>query len=451
MGGCLLRITDGHDSEPLDPMSLSAERKAKIWSVVRVSSGNFLEMYDFMVFGYYATAIGNAFFPSGNPFLSLMLSLMTFGAGFLMRPLGAIVLGAYTDHHGRRAGLILTLTLMSVGIFSIACMPGYATIGLLAPLFVLVGRLLQGFSAGMELGGVSVYLSEIATPGHKGFYVSWQSGSQQVAVMFAALVGVVLSSILPPEKMAAWGWRVPLLLGCGIIPFLFRLRRSLQETDEFVARKHRPTTSEIFRSLTANWAIVLVGMMMVTMTTVSFYMITAYTPTFGNSVLHLATIDSLVVTLCVGASNLFWLPFMGALSDRIGRRPLLLAVTILMLITAYPVMLWLVKEPSFGRLLTVELWLSFIFGSYNGAMVVSLTEIMPAEVRTSGFALAYSLATAIFGGFTPAFSTYLIHISGNRAIPGLWLSFAAACGLVASLFAKPYNAPVNTKQALAAC
>ncbi|MCU1243849.1 MAG: transporter [Candidatus Acidoferrum typicum] len=414
-----------------------ADRSAKIWSVVRVSSGNFLEMYDFMVFGYYASAIGRAFFPNGNPFVSLMLSLMTFGAGFLMRPLGAIVLGAYTDRHGRRAGLLLTLGLMSVGIFSIAFMPGYATIGLLAPLFVLVGRLLQGFSAGMELGGVSVYLSEIATPGHKGFYVSWQSGSQQVAVMFAALVGVVLSSILPPEKMTVWGWRVPLLLGCVIIPFLFRLRRSLQETDSFAARKRRLTTSEILRSLSANWAIVVVGTMMVTMTTVSFYMITAYTPTFGNSVLHLASIDGLIVTLCVGASNLFWLPVAGAISDRTGRRPLLLVFTILMLITAYPAMLWLVREPSFARLLAVELWLSFIFGSYNGAMVVFLTEIMPMDVRTSGFSLAYSLATAIFGGFTPAISTYLIHRTGNRAVPGLWLSLAAAFGFVAALLAKP--------------
>jgi MFS family permease len=426
-------------------MITPSERNSKVWSVVRVSSGNFLEMYDFMVFGYYAAAIGRAFFPSGSPFVSLMLSLMTFGAGFLMRPLGAIVLGAYADHHGRRAGLMLTLGLMSVGILSIACMPGYATIGLLAPLFVLIGRLLQGFSAGMELGGVSVYLSEIATPGHKGFYVSWQSGSQQVAVMFAALVGVVLSAKLPPEKMTAWGWRVPLLLGCVIIPFLFRLRRSLQETDEFQARKHRPTSSEILRSLAANWRIVLIGTMMVTMTTVSFYMITAYTPTFGNSVLHLANMDSLIVTLCVGASNLFWLPVMGALSDRIGRRPLLFVFTILMLVTAYPAMQWLVREPSFLRLLTVELWLSFLYGSYNGAMVVFLTEIMPIDVRTSGFSLAYSLATAVFGGFTPALSTYLIHLTGNRAVPGLWLSFAAACGLMATLFAGPQNATLETR------
>jgi MHS family citrate/tricarballylate:H+ symporter-like MFS transporter len=430
-------------------MITSPERRAKVWSVIQVSSGNFLEMYDFMVFGYFASAIGKAFFPTGSAFVSLMLSLMTFGAGFLMRPLGALVLGAYTDRHGRRAGLLLTLGMMSVGIFSIACMPGYATIGLLAPVLVVIGRLLQGFSAGMELGGVSVYLSEIATPGHKGFYVSWQSGSQQVAVMTAASVGVLLNSFLPPETIQQWGWRVPLLLGCIIVPFLFRLRKSLQETDEFLARSRRPSTSEILRSLKSNWAIVMVGTFMVTMTTVSFYMITAYTPTYGSSVLHLSSGDSLVVTLCVGASNLFWLPIMGALSDRIGRRPLLFGCTILMLITAYPTMLWLVRDPSFSRLLAVELWLSFIYGSYNGAMVVFLTEIMPIDVRTSGFALAYSLATAIFGGFTPALSTYLIYISGNRAIPGLWLSFAAACGLVAALFAKRNNSVIEAERSVA--
>src|SRR6267143_5432538 len=364
-------------------------RRSKLATVLRVTSGNFLEMFDFFLYGFYATYIAKAFFPVSNEYASLMLTFVTFGAGFLMRPLGAIVLGSYIDRIGRRKGLIVSLSLMACGTLMIAFVPTYATLGVAAPLLVLIGRLLQGFSAGMELGGVSVYLSEIATPGHKGFYVSWQSGSQQIAVMFAASVGVVLNSILPPEKMEQWGWRVPLLLGCVIVPFLFRLRTSLRETDEFVARKHHPGTSEILRSLANNWAIVLVGTLMVTMTTVSFYMITAYTPTFGNSVLHLSSADSLIVTLCVGASNLFWLPIMGALSDRIGRRPLLFGCTVLMLITAYPAMLWLVHEPSFGRLLAVELWLSFIYGSYNGAMVVFLTEIMPVEVRTSGFALAY--------------------------------------------------------------
>ena len=389
-----------------------------------------------MVFGYYSSAIGAAFFPNGNPFVSLMLSLMTFGAGFLMRPLGAIILGAYTDMHGRRAGLLLTIGLMAIGMVSIACVPGYATIGLLAPLLVLAGRLLQGFSAGMELGGVSVYLSEIASPGHKGFYVSWQSASQQAAVMFAALLGVVLNGVLPPVAMAAWGWRVPLFIGCAIIPFLYRLRLALEETDDFLARRHHPGWREILRSLAANWKIVGIGTLMVTMTTVSFYMITAFTPTFGSTVLHLASIDSLIVTLCVGASNLVWLPVMGALSDRVGRRPLLVVFTLLMLATAYPVMAWLVAAPTFSRLLLVELWLSFLYGSYNGAMVVFLTEIMPIDVRTAGFSLAYSLAAAIFGGFTPAISTYLIYLTGNRAVPGIWLSFAAGCGLLAALLTR---------------
>jgi MFS family permease len=416
-----------------------SERQSKVWAIVRVCSGNFLEMYDFMVFGYYAAAIGREFFPAGTEFASLMLSLMTFGAGFLMRPLGAILLGAYMDQHGRRKGLLLTLTLMAMGVVLIACVPGYRRIGLLAPLLVVFGRLLQGLSAGVELGGVSVYLSEIATPGHKGFYVSWQSASQQVAVMFAALLGVLLNLKLPPEKMEEWGWRVPLFAGLAIIPVLFVLRRSLEETGEFLARKVRPSTAEVLRTLAANWRVVLIGTMLTMMTTVSFYLITAYTPTYGSKALNLASRDNLVVTLCVGASNLFWLPVMGALSDRVGRRPLLMACTVLALVSAYPAMLWLVSAPTFTRLLEVELWLSFLFGGYNGAMVVYLTEIMPAKVRTAGFSLAYSLATAIFGGFTPAISTFLIRLTGNRAVPGLWLSFAAFCGLVATLLARPHQ------------
>jgi MFS family permease len=172
--------------------------------------------------------------------------------------------------------------------------------------------------------------------------------------------------------------------------------------------------------------------MMVAMTTVSFYLITAYTPTFGQSELHLTSIASLIVTLCVGFSNFFWLPVMGSASDRFGRKPLLIIFTILALLTAYPAMLWLTADPSFTRLLAVELWLSFVYASYNGAMVVSLTEIMPVDVRTSGFSLAYSLATALLGGFTPALCTYLIHTTGNRAMPGLWMSFAAVLGLIAA-------------------
>ena len=419
--------------------------RVKAWDIARVAFGNFLEMYDFMVFGYYAGPIAKTFFPSGSEFLSLMAALATFGAGFLMRPLGAIVLGAYIDHNGRRKGLILTLALMAAGTFSIALTPGYAAIGFIAPLLVVLGRLVQGFSAGVELGGVSVYLSEIATPGRKGFFVSWQSASQQLAVMLAAVFGIVLGETLAPAQMSAWGWRIPLLAGCLLIPVVYRMRRTLPETGEFLARKHHPEMREIVTVIARNWRLITLGTMLATMTTVTFYMVTAYTPTFGSSALHLASIDNLVVTLCVGASNFILLPTMGALSDRIGRKPLLLGCTGVALVPAYPAMLWLAASPSFAKLLVVELWLAAFYASYNGAMVAYLTEIMPESVRTAGFSLAYSLATAIFGGFTPAICTWLIHVTSNRAIPGLWLSFAALLGLVASLIVNPGMARENVK------
>jgi MFS family permease len=402
-------------------------------SVAQVASGNFLEMYDFTVFGYYATAIAATYFPGRDAFAGLMLTFATFGAGFLMRPIGAVVLGAYTDRHGRRSGLLLTLTLMAVGTLSIAVLPGYAVLGVAAPLLVLCGRLIQGVSAGVELGGVAVYLSEIAPPGLRGFFVSWQSGSQQLAVVFAALVGALLTTHLSKAHMAAYGWRIPFLIGCAIIPFLFVLRGSLKETAAFTARVQHLTLAQSIASLRAHSGIVALGTMLVTMTTVSFYFITAYTPTFGTAVLHLSMLDSLVVTLCVGLSNLLWLPLGGILSDRIGRTPVLVATTLLAAISAYPVLAWMVAAPSFGTLLAAELWLSLLYGIYNGAMVAYLTEIVPESVRTSGFSLAYSLATAIFGGFTPAVATYLIHVTGNRAAPGVWLSSAAILGLAATL------------------
>lgn len=413
--------------------STSTATHSRVGTVLRVTSGNFMEMFDFFLFGFYATAISKAFFPAGDEVASLLMTFMTFGAGFLMRPLGAVILGAYVDHVGRRQGLIVTLGLMALGTVLIACVPSYASIGYLAPALVLVGRLLQGFSAGAELGGVSVYLAEMATPGNKGFYVSWQSASQQVAIIVAAALGYALHLWLTPSQVGAWGWRIPFFIGCMIVPVLFVIRRSLQETEEFKQRKHRPSLREIFRSMLDNWGLVIAGMLLVAMTTVSFYLITVYTPTFGKAVLKLSTSDALIVTLCVGLSNFIWLPIMGALSDRVGRKPLLIGFALLTIATAYPAMSWLVRDPSFEKMLAVELWLSFLYASYNGAMVVALTEVMPVEVRTVGFSLAYSLATAIFGGFTPAIATALIGASGDKGAPGLWMTFAAILSLIATL------------------
>jgi MHS family citrate/tricarballylate:H+ symporter-like MFS transporter len=419
--------------QPTQALAGTAPRLSKFGAVLRVTSGNFLEQYDFFLFGFYATYIAATFFPAASQFASLMLTFAAFGAGFLMRPLGAIILGAYIDKVGRRRGLIVTLAIMASGTILIACVPGFATIGLLAPALVLIGRLLQGFSAGAELGGVSVYLAEMATPGKKGFYTAWQSASQQVAIVIAAALGYALNLLLTSAQIGSWGWRVPFLIGCCIVPFLYVLRRSLQETAEFQARRHHPPTSEVFRSMIANWQTVIAGMMMVAMTTTTFYLITVYTPTFGRTVLHLSTSDSLVVTFLVGVSNFIWLPIGGAISDRIGRRPLLLFISALAVVTTYPALEWLAHAPSFLRMLSVLLYFSFFFGVYNGAMVAALTEVMPVEVRVAGFSLAYSLATALFGGFTPAVSTFLIEKTGDKAAPAYWMIFAALCGFAATL------------------
>ena len=261
---------------------------------------------------------------------------------------------------------------------------------------------------------MSVYLSEIATPGKKGFYVSWQSGSQQVAVIFVALLGVSLGRWLARPQMDAWGWRVPFLRRvCN--PPLAPFAPALVAGDRGFCRARDPPERR-GRSCD-RWS-----------RTAASSCRDADGHDDDRQLLHdhrlhadlrqgglgLGGTESLVVTLCVGLSNLVWLPVMGALSDRVGRRPLLVAFTVLTLATAYPAMIWLTAAPTFGRLLAVELWLSFLFGSYNGAMVVALTEIMPAEVRIAGFSLAYSLATAFFGGFTPAISTFLIHTTGIR-------------------------------------
>jgi MHS family citrate/tricarballylate:H+ symporter-like MFS transporter len=401
--------------------------------VALVTSGNFIEMFDFFLFGLYASHIAATFFPAKDELVSLLSAFIAFGAGFLMRPLGAIVLGAYVDAAGRRKGLVVTLGLMAAGTLLITLTPGYARIGLMAPVLVVLGRLLQGFSAGAELGGVSVYLSEIAAPNRKGFMVAWQSASQQVAIIVAASLGLGLDRLLSAQDIATWGWRIPFAFGCALIPFLLYIRSRLAETPEFLLRTRHPTFSEIIASMMENWRLVAGGAMLVSLTTVSFYLITVYTPTYGKSVLKLSEVDSLVVTVCVGFSNFLWLPVIGALSDRIGRRPILLFYAVLAVLTPYPALTWLASEPSFSRMVIVELWLSFIYAGYNAALVVALIEIMPRDIRTTGFSLAYSLATAVFGGFTAAISTWLIQATHNKASPGLWMSSAAACALVAAI------------------
>ncbi len=412
---------------------------SKLGAVLRATGGNFLEMFDFFLFGLYAQPIGKAFFHTGSEFLDTSIAFVVFWAGAMMRPLGAVYLGAYVDRLGRRKGLIVTLSIMAIGTVIIAATPSYAMIGVAAPIIVVAGRLLQGFSAGVELGGVSVYLAEIATPSTRGFITSFQSASQQVAVLFGALIGYTLHETMSTQAIEAWGWRIPFVIGCMIIPLIFVLRGSLAETPEFLARKVHLTATQIYAAVLENLGVVILGMFMVMLTTVAFYFITVYTPDFGKT-LHLSASASLFVTGLVAIANFFWLPIGGALSDRVGRLPVLIGAAAVMLIFAYPGLTWVAADPTFAKLLAVEMVFSLGYGLYNGAMVAALTEVVPPQVRASCFALAYSLATALFGTATPLLSKQLIRATGSDVAPAFWLMLAAACSIGAA-FALYRRAP----------
>jgi MHS family citrate/tricarballylate:H+ symporter-like MFS transporter len=440
----------------LTSMSEPPQIKNRIGAILRATSGNFLEQFDFFLFGFYAPYIAKAFFPSENETAALLNAFGVFWLGALMRPVGAIVLGAYIDRIGRRRGLIVTLAIMAAGTLTITLCPTYASIGVAAPVIVLIGRLLQGFSAGVELGGVSVYLSEIATPGNRGFYTSFQSASQQVAIFVAALIGFALNEFVHGDTILGFAggdgiakWRIPFMIGCLIIPFIFFLRRTLEETPAFLAMKKHPSASEVFASAAINWKIILLGMMLAAMTTVTFYFVTVYTPAFGKE-LKLSAQDSLLVTLMVAVTNFIWNPVGGALSDRVGRKPVLLAITALSFVTAYPALMWLAAAPTFGKLLAVELMLSLYFGVYSGTMLGALVEIVPAHVRTTCFSLAFALAAALFGTFTPYAATKLIAMTGDKASPGFWLMCAAASGFIAAMVIYRSGAVEAREQAVAA-
>lgn len=418
-----------------DAVAGQVEAPAKTFSfkpIVQVGAGNALEIYDFMIYGYYARYIAQTYFPSDNEYVSLMMSLVTFAFGFLARPVGAIVLGSYADRHGRRAGLIMALALMSIGIIAVACTPSYASIGIAAPIIVLLGRLLQGFSAGAELGGVVVYLAEIAQPNRRAFYTCFQVCSQQFAVMTASIAGVILLYSMTPKELGAWGWRLPLLFGCLVIPVLFWLRASLAETEVFARKKRTPTVGEICKGLVSGWRVILRCMGMSAMAVVTSQAVTTYAPTFIKS-LNLGDLAGFVTLFFVGLTILLSLPVFAIVADKVNRRSMLIVVTLTAVVSAYPMLAWLAASPSVAKFATVEIWFSLLYAAYSAAQVPTMVETVPAESRTAGYSFAQATAAAILGGFTPAIATWLNHTFASNAMVGLWLAIAAGISLVAVL------------------
>ena len=404
---------------------------SKIVRALQVSAGNFFEAFDLIVFGTFAKVIADNFFPGEDEQLSLMLAFTTFASAYVMRFVGAVVLGPYFDHAGRRKGLVVSLSLMAVGTVIIAVAPTYETIGVFAPTLIIIARLIQGFSMGSETGGVTAYLLEMAPKGRRALFVCLNTTTFNLATLAALLLGYLLNRYLTPFELTSWGWRIPPLIGCGIIPLVFYMRRNLIETEAFEAQAHHPTIREVLVAVAQNWRIALAGMFMIVVGSTIFYFMFTFMPVFVKDQLGMTAERSLLATVIAIIYSMLTLPLFALLSDRIGRFRMLATTAAVILLTTYPVLSYLAAHPSYTNLVLSQLWMGTLYSAYASSSYVGLSELVPTRIRATGYGVSTSLGLAIFGGFTPLISTWLIRVTGDLASPGLWLSFVAALGLIA--------------------
>jgi MHS family proline/betaine transporter-like MFS transporter len=400
--------------------------------IVAASIGNALEWFDLVVYGFFAVVISRLFFPAGNDTVSLLLTLGTFGVSFFMRPLGAIVLGAYADLRGRKAALTLSILLMMVGTLVIAVLPGYASIGVAAPIVLVLARLVQGFSAGGEFGSATAFLAE-HVPARRGFYASWQIASQGLTTLLAATFGTFLSGALTPQQMDAWGWRVPFLFGLLIGPVAWYIRSRLDETPEFLAAE---TTSTPLRDTFASQKVrLLIAMGAVVLGTVATYLV-LFMPTYGVKQLGLSPSVSFAAIMLVGVIQLVLAPVVGHFSDIHGRTRLMLVSAVLLFVLILPGFAWLVAHPGFGTLLVIEAVFGLLMTGYFASLPGLLSEIFPVQTRTTGMSLAYNVAVTIFGGFGPFIIAWLIRATGTKVAPAFYVMLAAALSIAALIAAR---------------
>ena len=399
--------------------------------IIAASAGNALEWFDFLIYGYFAVTISKVFFPSGDETVSLLQTFGAFGLSYLVRPLGAIVIGAYSDRAGRKAGLMLSIILMMCGTTIMAVIPGYATIGLAAPALVLLARLLQGFSVGGEFGSATAYLVEHSRT-RKGFMASWQWASQGLTALVASAFGIALSSLLAPDELLSWGWRIPFFFGLLIGPVGLYIRSRMAETPEFAATE--PDKMPIATLLARHPGAVLIAIGASVISNSSNYLI-LYIPTYAVSELHLPASTGYIATF-VGAIILGTVALLaGHWSDKIGRTRIMLAMTILFFVTAYPVFAMMVTHPSLATAIFAAGWLSFVKAGYSGVLPSFLSELFPVETRAIGMSFSYSVSVTIFGGTALYISTLLIRQTGDKLAPSYYLMTTAILSMIAVIAA----------------
>lgn len=415
---------------------IAAHTHSSVRLISACTIGNALEFYDFVIFSFFARTIGQLFFPAQDPTAQLLLAFATYGVGFFLRPLGGVVLGAYADRRGRKRATVLTLMLMALGTGMIGLAPVYATAGVLGPIIVVLGRLIQGFSAGGEVGASTTLLAEYAPPARRGFWGSWQLASQGLAVMVAAGIAFTVLNTLTPADVSAWGWRVPFLLGVLIVPIGLWLRSALEETHANEDDAKTKNVSSLREAFGQHLGKIFSGVGVIIGGTAANAVVVLYMATYAVTQLKMAPTTGLLAGVVAGLVTLIGAPIGGALSDRLGRKPVALTAYLLILLLIYPAFLYLNANPTQPILLMIVAGLAVLNAIGGAIIIITLAEIFPVEVRATGMSLVYALGAAIFGGFGQFIVTWLIQATGSPIAPAYYV-MACALATVIALFTLP--------------
>ena len=418
-------------------------------SIIAATIGNALEFYDFITYGFFAIQIGHAFFPSTNAYSSLMLSLATFGAGFVTRPVGGIVIGAFADRVGRKPAMILSFMMMGGAIVALALIPSYAQIGLAAPVLAIAARMVQGFALGGEVGPTTAFLLEAAPLRQRGYFTAWQGASQAIAATTAGLVGLILSATLSGVALDAYGWRIAFLLGAASLPVGLWIRRSLPETihapEPHAIARHRGVG--VLNAVHANWRILLLAFVVLASGTIGTY-IGNYLITFTQNTLHMPPRIAFAAAVLRDLATFAAVLLGGWLSDRLGRRPVMLWPRFALIVLIYPVYYWIVVTRAPTALFAGTTVLNALGGLWGGAFYAAFSESLPKRIRGSSFATIYAFAIAIFGGTTQLIATWLLQVTGNPMALAWYLLAAVSAGTLAMLFILE-SAPVRVAPVVA--
>jgi MHS family proline/betaine transporter-like MFS transporter len=406
--------------------------------IVAATIGNVFEWFDFVVYGFFALTLAEVFFPTGDPTVSLLVTFGAFGLAYIVRPLGAIVVGGYTDRAGRKSGLLLSMGLMMIGTTLMAVTPGYATIGVAAPIIITLARLFQGFSVGGEFGSAVTFLAEHGG-GRRGFSASWQFATAGIITVLASLFGITLTTLLTHQELVDWGWRIPYFFGMLIGPAGLYVRAKVVDTPEFIEAE-KPATIPVSDLLRRHPVAVLLAIGISIISNSSFYLL-LYIPTFGVKQLHLPQYTGFVATLIGGVILAIGSPLFGHWSDKIARPRIMLITCGLFVLTSYPAFYLMVAWPSLAACIIAVAWLQLCKAGYSGVLPSLLSELFPVETRAIGVSLGFSTAVTIFGGFAPFVATWLIARTGNPLSPSYYLIFTALLSFAALIAVQRRSRP----------